>query len=95
MPTKADLESILAHAGLDFPERQFTVKIPTRKEDVIESPYEVLRSLAKNEGLKAITERIRYARKLANKTNQKINWHSFIDAHHRIEKQATQEPEWN
>lgn len=90
MPTKADLAAILHHAGMKFPEKGMRVSV--RK--IEEEPYEVLRSLAKHHGLKAITERIRYARKLAGKASERVNWTHFIDAHLRIEKQAQQEGEW-
>ena len=91
MPTKADLEAILAHGKLHFPERGLEVAV----RGITEKPYDVLRQLAKEEGLKAITERIRYARKLANKQDGKIGWQHFLDAHLRIEKQAVAEGEWN
>jgi hypothetical protein len=110
MPTKADIGSICHHFGLPgepvreegraipncaFPSRDLTISIPTRKEPIIETPYEVLRLLAKRDGLLAITERLRYARKLANKAGSPISWTSFIDAHLRIEKQSIQEQEWS
>ena len=94
MPTKGDLACILEHCGLEFPARDLTVIVG--KSQVVETPYEVIRQLAKSEGLKAITERIRYARKLASKENaRKLTWSHFVDAHLRIEKQAQQEGEWS
>ena len=94
MPTKADLNAILTFNGLYFPEKGLTVDVPCGRAHITEQPYEILRQLAKNAGLKAITERIRYARKLAHKTGEKISWLYFCDAHLRIEKQAVQEEEW-
>jgi DNA transposition AAA+ family ATPase len=90
MPTKGDLAAILKHHGLEFPEKgaQITVR------GVTEEPYEILRSLARTEGLKCVTERVRYARKLAGKDGGNIAWTHFVDAHLRIEKQARQEGEW-
>lgn len=90
MPTKADLTAILKHSGLDFPDKEFAVTA----QKITEKPYEVLRQIAKRDGLKAITERLRYARKLANREGGKPTWEHFIDAHLRIEKQAQQEGEW-
>lgn len=91
MPTKADIGAILEHNGLKFPEREMEVTVGK----ITEQPYEVIRQVAKNEALKAITERIRYGRKLANKAGQKLRWEHFIDAHLRIAKQAEQELEWS
>lgn len=90
MPTKGDLAAILKHSGLDFPEKD----LEATAGGVTEMPYEILRQLAKAQGLKAITERLRYAQKLAAKKDGKIAWANFVDAHLRIEKQAVPEPEW-
>lgn len=91
MPTKADLEAILKHHGLEFPSKDLEVTVGK----AVDQPYAVLRQLAKNQGLKSITERIRYAHKLANKKDGKIAWENFIDAHLRIAKNATPEPDWD
>lgn len=91
MPTKGDLAAILKHSGLDFPERNQSVTV----RGVVEQPYDILRQLAKQEGLKCITERLRYARKLAAKDSARgISWNHFVDAHLRIQKQAQQEEDW-
>lgn len=91
MPTKGDLAAILKHHGLEFPERSEVVTV----RGITEQPYEMLRQLAKAEGLKCITERLRYARKLAAKDGGKgIAWTHFVDAHLRIQKQAQQEEDW-
>jgi hypothetical protein len=107
MPTKADLGMILHHQGLPgtpvldgkgrpiastaFPAR--TLKVVVGKME--EEPYAILRQLAKSSGLKAITERIRYAHKLANKKSGRIAWEHFVDAHLRITKNAIAEPDWD
>ena len=90
MPTKGDLTAILQHHGLEFPARDLDVTVGS----VVEQPYEILRQQAKLNGLKAITERIRYAHKLAERKDGKLAWNHFVDAHLRIEKQAQPEPEW-
>jgi DNA transposition AAA+ family ATPase len=90
MPTKADLAAILHHNGLEFPTKELEVTLGK----IVEQPYEILRQQAKQNGLKAITERLRYARKLAQRGNGKLAWNHFVDAHLRIEKQAVQEGEW-
>ncbi len=91
MPTKADLAAILQHNGIAFPASADQVTVGGQTE----KPYEVLRQLAKTEGLKAITERLRYGRKLAHKAGEKLDWNHVINAHLRIAKQAEQEGEWH
>ena len=90
MPTKGDIEAILKHHGLEFPDKKLDVTVG----GVTDFPYEILRQQARNQGLKAITERLRYAQKLAAKKDGKVGWSNFVDAHLRIEKQALPEPEW-
>lgn len=92
MPTKGDLAAILNHHHLQFPDKKMEVTVGS----IVEQPYEILRQQAKMNGLKAITERIRYAHKLADKAgDKKVTWSHFVDAHLRIEKQAQQEGEWS
>ena len=90
MPTRADLAAILAQHGLEFPDRKLEVTLGR----VMEQPYKILRQQAKSYGLKAITERLRYAHKLADRSHGKIAWSHFVDAHLRIEKQSVPEGEW-
>lgn len=93
MPTKGDIEAIANHLGLEFPSPDLKYDFPLKKGSIIvEHPREVLRMLAKREGLTAITERFRYAQKLATKDNgAKLSWYYFTDAHLRIEKNAIQD----
>lgn len=93
MPTKADVEAVANHLGLEFPSPDLKYEFPLKRGAVmVEHPREVLRMLAKRDGLTAITERFRYAQKLAGKDNgAKLSWYYFTDAHLRIEKQAIQD----
>lgn len=91
MPTKGDLSAIFKHNGLEFPDRDLRVTV----KKITESPYEVVRQTARNEGLKAITERLRYGRKLASRAGRKLDWTFFTEAHLHIAAQATQEGEWS
>jgi DNA transposition AAA+ family ATPase len=100
MPTVTDLTAIFEHNGLEFPEPNAEVIIQFRASDgktgtVREQPRAVIRQLAKLNGLKAITERLRYGRKLAAKARTKLTWHHFVDAHLRIERQATADADWD
>lgn len=90
MPTKGDLAAILKMNGLEFPDKTLEITV----QRTTDKPYEILRQVARAEGLKAITERIRYAQKLAGKSGGKVSWYHFVDAHLRIAKQAEQEGEW-
>lgn len=94
MPTEADLTAIFKHYKLDFPEAGQEVSIQSVKLVIKEQPRAIIRQLAKVAGLKAITERLRYGRKLASKAKTKLTWHHFVDAHLRIEKQAQPEADW-
>lgn len=98
MPTKADITAIAEHNGLEFPSAELKYDFPAGKGIITEHPREVLRMLAKRDGLTAVTERLRYARKLAEKDKgAKLSWYYFTDAHLRIEKNAIQDETggWN
>jgi len=100
MPTKQDVAMILKHNGLDFPAPNFKVEIPQRDTDgktfyITESPYAILKQVGREEALKAITERIRYAHKLAVSDKKKIAWEHFVRAHLLIAKEAEQDGEWD
>lgn len=95
MPTKKDLAAVLAANRMEFPAKSLRVPVPGRDGKVMdESPYEILRQLAKRDGLKAITERLRYARKLSGRANAKLGWPQFVHAHLIIEKQSIPQGEW-
>jgi DNA transposition AAA+ family ATPase len=91
MPTPGDLDAILKASGLAFPDAGLEVTV----KKVTEKPREVLRLVAKRDGLLAITERVRYGKKLALKRGEKFAWYHLIEAHLIIEKEAQQEPEWS
>lgn len=86
-PTRGDVAAILKANGLEFPDRTMTVRV----KRITEQPYEILRLLARNDGLKSITERIRYARKLGKGV---VSWESFIAAHLYIQAQRISTSDW-
>jgi DNA transposition AAA+ family ATPase len=86
-PTKADIGAILKHAGLEFPDRDTVITV----KRVDEKPFELLRQLAKRDGLKAVTERLRYGRKFATKRKEPLGWEHFIEAHLIIAAAATED----
>ncbi len=81
-----DLKPILDKVGLPWPGRRSTVEISGVKDQ----PHEVLRKLARDGGLKAITERIRYGRRLAGNAGEPLSWTHFVHAHLIIETEAQQ-----
>jgi hypothetical protein len=93
MPAMEDVEAILEHNGLSFPGAQdvVTVKFDTvdaqgnaKKETIQEKPYELLRQIAKNEALLAITERIRAGQVIAKAKRKEFAWEHFVEAHLEI-----------
>ena len=82
-PTRHDVSAILGATGLDFPERGYKVTVGK----ITDEPAEILKQVSQRDGLKAITERIRYARKLANKAGERLNWKHFTTAHLAIASQ--------
>jgi hypothetical protein len=82
-----------------FPARDLKVNVTARDGNgkaftIVESPYEIIRQVAKEEALLAITERIRYAKKLARKGGKPVDWSYFVRAHLYIQKESEQEGEW-
>lgn len=96
MPTQGDLKAIFESVKLDFPAKEMKVKIEIKQgKPIDESPYALLRQIARRDGLKAITERLRYGRKLADKSGQRLTWRHVIEAHLIIEKQQQETPDWD
>lgn len=98
-PTTKDVASILDHHGLAFPSRDqrdaaVLVDSAGHRQTHEDRPYELLRQTVKRDGLKAITERIRYASKLANKRHQDLEWKHFIEAHLIIQSGGEVHDDW-
>jgi DNA transposition AAA+ family ATPase len=83
-----DMKVIIAHNGLSWPEKGLTLTYDNGK--ITEKPYEVLKQLAREAGLKAITERIRYAKKFASKARKPLDWQHFCAAHLTIAANAAE-----
>ncbi len=90
MPTKGDLTAILEANGMEFPEKSSQIIWKGH----VEKPYELLRQVAETEGLLAISERIRYAKKLAAKKDEDPTWQHFIGADLLIKSNSVAEPNW-
>ena len=102
MPAKEDLEAILDQNGLAFPKTDELVTIRDEgiengkitKVVINEKPYDLLRQLAKDEGLLAITERIRAGKQLAKAARKPMAWQYFVEAHLEIKAQGEAEEGW-
>lgn len=90
MPTRADVSAILKRWDLELPAAADEVTV----RRVTERPLAILRQLSKDEGLLAITERLRYARKLAAKRSETLAWGHFVEAHLMITGGAQAETDW-
>ena len=84
MPTRGDLAAILDHHGIPFPAKKDATNITVDGQHITEQPYDLLRQLAKVEGLKAICERLRYAGKIASKARRAATMAHFVEADVRI-----------
>lgn len=84
MPTKKDLAAIFEHHGLEFPARDLVLSV----QGIKVKPYDVIRYLAKDHGLKAITERIRYGKKLAGRAGEDFTWNHVVRAHLTISTES-------
>lgn len=90
-PLVDDVRLILDYHGLEFPSKKSTIIV----DGIQEHPYEILRQLSKTEGLKSITERIRYANKFAGRSGKEhCTWEDFVRAHLTIQSNATEAEDW-
>jgi DNA transposition AAA+ family ATPase len=94
-PTKADLTAILKAYDLPFPARELRLNVRVDSQTIMEQPYEILRQVGKEEGLKAIVERLRYGSKRAKKQHQTLTWDHVCWAHLKIKAQEVPGDDWN
>jgi hypothetical protein len=59
------------------------------RENFRESPFKMLEELSRENGLKAITERLRYGSKFAADAAAELEWEHVVKAHVTIAKNAT------
>ncbi len=95
LPLKDDIELILRRHGLDFPPRTLTCRIPDATGNAEWKPREVLHQLARDEGLKAICERLRYAERYARQQGRVVpTWDDVCLVHALIRASAEAEEDW-
>lgn len=91
-PTEKDVSTILQAWGLEILPRNEMVSITfgsgSRKAEFTETPYKMLKELAREQGLKSIIERLRYATKFAADDDTELSWEHMIRAHLVIAKNA-------
>lgn len=93
-PQKGDVAAIAETLGLEFPEKGYTVKVRVGRSEVTDTPYDLLKQIGREEGLKAITERLRYAGRFAKKDGTKLDWTHFVRAHHTIGANSVAGNDW-
>lgn len=93
-PSKDDVAAVLQAWGLEMLPRneEVTVTLGTgsRKVEFTENPYKMLSQLAREQGLKSIIERIRYASKFAADDDADLGWEHMIRAHLVIAKNSAE-----
>jgi len=94
-PTKGDVTAILNVVGLDLPDKAMVVTVRVGGQAVAERPYELLKQIGREEGLKSICERLRYGQKFASKAGEKLTWDHVVRAHLTIKKNAMPDNDWD
>jgi DNA transposition AAA+ family ATPase len=89
-PLAADVAAVLADWGLSMPKRRDQVTV----DGITEQPYELLRQLSRNQGLKAVTERLRYGTKLAGRASSELAWEHVVEAHLLITDASQPTSDW-
>lgn len=90
-PLMADVSAILETHGLDMPSKSERIDI----DGIVESPREILAQLSRDDGLKSICERLRYAKKLAKADGRtQPTWADFVTAHLIIKHNGLEGPAW-
>ena len=85
-PTTADIAAVAEGWELEMPGRDYTVTIGAGAKAISEKPYEMLKQLATEQGLKAVIERFRYGSKLSG--DDDLSWEQVVRAHFMILKNA-------
>lgn len=87
-PTRADVAAIAKAWGLEWPGAEEEITVDLARGQLRERPVAMLGQLAREAGLKAIIERLRYGSKLAAGEGVEITWAHVIKADAKIKKEA-------
>lgn len=93
-PQKGDVAAIAEALGLDFPAKGESVTVRVGGAPITDQPFDILKQIGREEGLKAITERLRYATKIANRAKETLTWAHFVRAHHTIRQNSVAGNDW-
>lgn len=80
-PLQKDVRSIIEAHGLRWPNKSLLVDG--------QSPWKIIASLAQHSGLKGVTERLRYALKLAARAAVPVTWNHYVLADSAVATNAT------
>ena len=94
-PLANDLRMIVRGWGMEFPKRADEIEVQSNGQHFSIKPFTLIKDLSKTEGLKSITERLRYARKLSGESGEDASWEHFFKAHLIIEDHSIAPPAWN
>ena len=82
--------------GLDFPTRSLVCHTHATPGNAKWRPSYVLHKLAKDEGLKAICERLRYAHRFAQQQGrEEVSWDDVMSVHAVICTNASPASDWS
>ncbi len=91
-PLKQDVKAILAAHGLPWP----TKSLQCEAYGMTYKPATIMQDLAKQSGLKSITERLRYALKLSARNTESITWHHVCQAQALVaSNDSIPDDDWN
>jgi DNA transposition AAA+ family ATPase len=80
-PLQKDVRSIIEAHGLRWPNKSLLV--------LDQCPWKIIAALAQNSGLKGVTERLRYALKLAARAATPVTWAHYCQADSAVASNAT------
>jgi DNA transposition AAA+ family ATPase len=87
--TRHDIAALAKSYGLPMPKASDDITV----QGVKENPYLILKQLSGEHGLLHVTERLRYAGKIAARGGNDLTWEHFVTAHLTIASEASME-EW-
>jgi DNA transposition AAA+ family ATPase len=85
--TRGDIAAIVSATGMTMPKASDSVTL----HGIQEKPYALLQQLAKDHGLLAVSERLRYGAKIATRRGEPISWDTFVEAHLTISQMSVHE----
>lgn len=99
MPLREDAEAFLGNVGLHMPAPGEMVTVTGTKAQPLRRPqqvnaWEALVSILKEDGIKSLTERLRYAKTLADRDCEPLTWQYLALTHRIVSENATKAKSW-